>query len=349
MALNQNQSYKLGYQAPSLIKTQASTLHNPPQPSPDYAFPIFVIVVLSILVSTFLLISYFTFLIKCCSNWHQVNPLRWISILRSQHNEDPFIAFSPAMWNRGLDESVIREIPSIQFTKGEKCEDQTVLYGCMVCLTEFQEQDMLKVLPNCSHAFHLDCIDIWLQTNANCPLCRSSISGNTHCPFDHIIGPSSSPQDSQLLSNMDSDEDFVVIELGGDHGRVLPQVQQERNDSRGSISQNRSHSKMKVEQKKLGNWKPRKCHHVSIMGDECIDVRKKDDQFSIQHIRRSFSMDSANDRQVYLDVRSIIQQNRHQNEASASEDCISKGRRSIFPFCYGKGSKNAVLPLDNYV
>ncbi|WVY95966.1 hypothetical protein V8G54_028117 [Vigna mungo] len=334
MALNKNHSYnnKLGYEALPPIKALAETLQHQPQPSSsDYAFPIFVIVVLSILATVLLLLSYFTFLTKYCSNWRQVNPMRWISLLRMRHNEDPFIAFSPAMWNRGLDESVIREIPTFQFIKGEEGEDQSV-YGCVVCLAEFKEHDVLKVLPNCNHAFHLDCIDVWLQANSNCPLCRSSISGNTHCPLDHIIAPSSSPQDSQLLSNMGSDEDFVVIE-----------VQQERNDSRGSLA-HRNHSTRKVE-----HLKPRKCHHVSIMGDECIDIRKKDDQFLIQPIRRSFSMDSAHDRQTYLDAQVIIQQNRHQNEASASEYYNSRCRRAFFPFCYGKGSKNAVLPLENDV
>ncbi|KAJ1417494.1 Zinc finger, RING-type [Sesbania bispinosa] len=346
MALNKNHSYKLGYQAlPPIITQPSTTLHHPPQPVSGYAFPIFAIVVVSILATVLLLLSYFTFLTKCCSNWQQFNPLRWISILRARQNEDLFIALSPAMWNRGLDESVIREIPTFQFIKGEGEYHHQGVYGCVVCLTEFQEHDVLKVLPNCNHAFHLDCIDIWLQSNANCPLCRSSISGNTHCPFEHIIAPSSSPQDSQLLSNMGSDEDFVVIELGGEHGGLLPLVQQERNDSSGNlaIAQSRIHSQ------KVAHSKPRKCHHVSIMGDECIDIRKKDDQFSIQPIRRSFSMDSANDRQVYLDVQAIIQQDRHQNEASASEDCNSRSRRAFFPFCYGKGSKNAVLPLENDV
>ncbi|KAK7292314.1 hypothetical protein RIF29_08092 [Crotalaria pallida] len=349
MALNKNHSYKLEYPTLPSFQTQASALqHPPPQPASDYAFPIFAIVALSILATAFLLISYFTFLSKCYSNWHQLNPLRWISFLRARRDEDPFIAFSPTTWNsRGLDESVIREIPTFQFIKGQ-VKDQ-IVYGCVVCLNEFQEQDMLKVLPSCSHAFHLDCIDIWLQTNANCPLCRSSISGKTQCPFDHIIAPSSSPQDSQLLSNMGSDEDFVVIELGGEQGGGGVVVQQERNDSRGrSLGHSTSHSTRKMELQKLGNGdlKPRKCHHVSIMGDECIDVRKEDDQFSIQPIRRSFSMDSANDRQVYLDVQTIRQQSRNRNEASTSEDCNS-GRRLFFPFRYGRGSKNAILPLEN--
>ncbi|KAI9122179.1 hypothetical protein K1719_006868 [Acacia pycnantha] len=288
----------------------------------DSALPVFAIVVLSIMATAFLLIGYFTFVTKCCSYWHHLNPLTWLSILRPRHSEDPFIALSPATWNRGLDESLIREIPTLQFVKGED-HDVSTVYGCVVCLTEFQQQDMLKVLPKCSHAFHLDCIDIWLQSNANCPLCRSSISGTARPPLDHIVAPSSSPQDSQLLSNMGSDEDFVVIELGGEDEGSLSLRRHEPNLSGGgSLAQSRSHSARKMEQK-IGHLKSRKWHHVSIMGDECIDTRKKDEQFCIQPLRRSFSMDSANDRQVYLEVQAITQQsNRHQNEASGSEDML---------------------------
>ncbi|CAJ1901377.1 unnamed protein product [Sphenostylis stenocarpa] len=308
MALNHNPSYKL--------------IHHTPQPASDSAsaLPVLAIIVPSIFVSAFILITYLTLVTKCFSNWYLLNPLRWISTLcTSQHeDQDPFIALSPRMWNQGLDESDIREIPTLQFTKGEVEKNQSV-FGCVVCLTEFQDHDMLKVLPICKHAFHLHCIDIWLQTNANCPLCRSSIlSGNTHFPMDHVIAPSSSPQDSQMFSYTGSEEDFVVIELGGERGVALPQMQQERSDSREITVQSRSHSITR---------------NVSIMGDECIDVRKKDEQFSIQPIRRSFSMDSANDRQVYLDFQTIIEQNnRHQNQASASEDCNSRGPISLFPF-----------------
>ncbi|KAJ7977261.1 putative Ring finger protein [Quillaja saponaria] len=301
-----------------------------PQPASDSGLPILAIIILSILAIACLLVSYLVLVNKCCSNWHQFNMSRWFSMSRAQQNEDPFIALSPTLWNRGLDESVIREIPSVQFIKGEG--EEKSLSGCIVCLNEFQEQDMLKVLPNCSHAFHLDCIDIWLQSNSNCPLCRSSISGKTSYPLDHIIAPSSSPQNSQLLSNMDSDEDFVVIELGGGDGITLPHRQHERSDSREML-QSRSHSPRKMEKKLIRDLKRRNQHHVSIMGDECINVRTKDDQFSFQPIRRSFSMDSAADRQVYLTVQAIIQQNRHHHiEVSASEECDSRVGKSFFPF-----------------
>lgn len=339
--------YNQAFHALSSFKIQQNPLYQPPLSASDNAFPILAIAVLSIMGTAFLLVGYYIFVNKCCCfNWHQVNLLRWFTIWRARRNEDSFIALSPTMWNRGLDESVIREIPTFQYRKGEDEERST--YGCVVCLNEFQEQDTLRVLPNCSHAFHLDCIDIWFQSNANCPLCRTSISCTTKYPIDRIIAPSSSPQGSQPYTDslMGSDEDYVVIELGGeDEGVLLPHRQQERDISREVQMQLRSPSPKKMEQK-LGKVKQGKRPHVSSMGDECIDVRGKDDQFFIQPIRRSFSLDSAVDRQLYTSVQAIIQQSTHHKEIGTTEESSNRLRKSIFPFGHGKGSRKVVLPIE---
>ncbi|KAK6259966.1 zinc finger protein [Theobroma cacao] len=343
MAPNYRHFHNLGFQSLSPIKDQKNQTSQPPLPTSDPAFPILAIAVLSIMGTAFLLVSYYIFVSRCCgSNWHQLNLLRRISLFRARQEEDTFIAFSPMMWNRGLDESVIREIPTFQFKREG---DERSIYGCVVCLNEFQEHDMLRVLPNCGHAFHLDCIDIWLQSSANCPLCRTSISGTTRYPINQIIAPSSSPQDSQPYTDslMGGDEDFVVIELGGeDGGDLLPHRQQERDNSREELMQlqPRAQSPKKLEQKP-GSLKSRKRHHVSIMGDECIDVRQKDDQFSIQPIRRSFSLDSAVDRKLFLSVQAIVQRNRHPGEINTTEECSNGARRSLFPFGHGRRPRNA--------
>lgn len=348
MAPNFKHFNNLGFQALPPIKIQTSSSHEPELPSPGSAFPILAVALLSIMGTAFLLASYYVFVVKCCSNWHQLNPLRRFSVLGgSRQDDESFIAFSPTtMWNQGLDESVIREIPTFQFKGGEIEEDRSV-FGCVVCLNEFQVHDTLRVLPNCNHAFHLDCIDIWLQKNANCPLCRTSISGTVRCPIDQIIAPSSSPQEFQLYSDslVGSDEDFVVIELGGEeeNGVVFPQRQQERNNPREALVP-RSHSPRKFDQKMKV-----KCHHVSIMGDECIDVRDhKDDQFfCVQPIRRSFSWDSATDRQLHSTVQEIIEKNRRPlSEVSTSEEYETRVRRSFFPFRHGRGSRNAIVPFE---
>ncbi|KAE8681779.1 Tetratricopeptide repeat-like superfamily protein [Hibiscus syriacus] len=113
------------------------------------------------------------------------------------------------------------------------------MYGCVVCLNDFQEHDMLRVLPKCSLAFHLDYIDIWLQSNDNCPICRTSVLGNLQYPINHIVASSSSPPDSQPSSTdslISRDEDFIVIELGGDGDSILSYRQQERDNSSESLS-----------------------------------------------------------------------------------------------------------------
>ena len=56
----------------------------------------------------------------------------------------------------GLDEVVIRFIPLCRFTKAKKLIDNM---ECAVCLVAFQENEALRILPKCNHAFHINCID----------------------------------------------------------------------------------------------------------------------------------------------------------------------------------------------
>ncbi|KAM0007119.1 putative transcription factor C2H2 family [Helianthus debilis subsp. tardiflorus] len=306
---------------------QKSTLQSDPSTS---NFPILAIAALCIVATAFLLVSYYFFVTRGCFSWQQVNPLRRFSMARERPVPDPLSsAYSTPPWHvRGLDELLIREIPICQYTKTEG--DKRSWYECVVCLNDFQEMDTLRVLPSCNHAFHLDCIDIWLQNNANCPLCRLSISGGARYPKDQIIAPTSSPQDPQS-SPIGGDQDFLVIELD-----------QDGNGSRSH--QSRGHSPRKIGGKRL---KTRKTHHVSIMGDESIDIRGKDDHFSIQPIRRSFSMDSAIDRHVYLSVQEILQSNGTLQEPRNDEEGSTSGRsrRHFFSFGNGRGSRNAILPI----
>uniref|UniRef100_A0A0D9VGI7 RING-type E3 ubiquitin transferase n=1 Tax=Leersia perrieri TaxID=77586 RepID=A0A0D9VGI7_9ORYZ len=44
-----------------------------------------------------------------------------------------------------------------------------------VCLTSFDDGDNLHLLPHCSHAFHPECIDPWLESRVTCPLCRANL------------------------------------------------------------------------------------------------------------------------------------------------------------------------------
>ncbi|GMP61258.1 hypothetical protein CsSME_00023793 [Camellia sinensis var. sinensis] len=72
----------------------------------------------------------------------------------------------------GLDQAVINSYPRFPFSKdrGGGINDSM----CSICLCEYREAEMLRMLPDCRHYFHLTCVDAWLKLNASCPVCRNS-------------------------------------------------------------------------------------------------------------------------------------------------------------------------------
>ncbi|XP_038707002.1 RING-H2 finger protein ATL66-like [Tripterygium wilfordii] len=46
---------------------------------------------------------------------------------------------------------------------------------CCICLSLLEDEDKVKVLPDCNHEYHSECVDKWLSTQSSCPLCRASL------------------------------------------------------------------------------------------------------------------------------------------------------------------------------
>ncbi|KAL3818645.1 hypothetical protein ACJIZ3_004550 [Penstemon smallii] len=76
----------------------------------------------------------------------------------------------------GLDQALIDTLPIFYYKEIMGLKEP---FDCAVCLCEFTDWDKLKLLPNCSHAFHIQCIETWLLSNSTCPLCRSLIDFET--------------------------------------------------------------------------------------------------------------------------------------------------------------------------
>ncbi|KAJ4729176.1 RING-H2 finger protein [Melia azedarach] len=72
----------------------------------------------------------------------------------------------------GLDQAFIDALPVFQYKEIVGLKEP---FDCAVCLCEFSEKDKLRLLPMCSHAFHISCIDTWLLSNSTCPLCRGTL------------------------------------------------------------------------------------------------------------------------------------------------------------------------------
>ncbi|KAK9688927.1 hypothetical protein RND81_09G022600 [Saponaria officinalis] len=54
-------------------------------------------------------------------------------------------------------------------------ENMSSCNECAICLDDFEEGEVCRVLVNCSHMFHSKCVDDWLTNNQKCPNCRSDI------------------------------------------------------------------------------------------------------------------------------------------------------------------------------
>ncbi|KAK1297688.1 RING-H2 finger protein ATL46 [Acorus calamus] len=72
----------------------------------------------------------------------------------------------------GLDQAFIDALPVFLYREIVGPKEP---FDCAVCLCEFSDEDKLRLLPLCGHAFHLDCIDTWLLSNSTCPLCRGML------------------------------------------------------------------------------------------------------------------------------------------------------------------------------
>ncbi|KAJ0837459.1 putative transcription factor C2H2 family [Helianthus annuus] len=61
---------------------------------------------------------------------------------------------------------------------------------CVVCLGEFEENEEVRIMPECAHVFHVSCIDMWLFSHDNCPLCRANAIPRTHDVLISILASS---------------------------------------------------------------------------------------------------------------------------------------------------------------
>lgn len=89
----------------------------------------------------------------------------------------------------GLDKTLVESLPTFVYKKAvfpqeiaDMSESLSQLQQqeleCAVCLEEFEENEMGRTLPKCAHCYHVECIDMWLYSHSNCPLCRASARPN---------------------------------------------------------------------------------------------------------------------------------------------------------------------------
>ncbi|GLJ38379.1 hypothetical protein SUGI_0781500 [Cryptomeria japonica] len=84
----------------------------------------------------------------------------------------------------GLDKESMSALPIFEY----KSEQLKGGLECAICLSQFEDSEKLRVLPNCNHNFHVECINMWLHSHNSCPLCRT------------VVFPAAPPNTVQSLS-----------------------------------------------------------------------------------------------------------------------------------------------------
>ncbi|KAJ4967668.1 hypothetical protein NE237_014369 [Protea cynaroides] len=77
--------------------------------------------------------------------------------------------------SRGLDESVLKSLPTFVYSSAAHGGGAGGVLECAVCLSEFEDDEKGRLLPKCNHSFHIECIDMWFHSHSTCPLCRTPV------------------------------------------------------------------------------------------------------------------------------------------------------------------------------
>ncbi|XP_028760851.1 E3 ubiquitin-protein ligase ATL42-like [Neltuma alba] len=145
---------------------ESSLLQDMPQNIHPTSKRIIIAILTAMLGISFLVLAY----VKFC----KIRSFTESDDLNLDMNNNPGISRRSSSGSRyaGIDKQVIQALPFFKFSslKGSKEGLE-----CAVCLSKFDDVEVLRLLPKCKHAFHMNCIDRWLECHSTCPLCRDKV------------------------------------------------------------------------------------------------------------------------------------------------------------------------------
>ncbi|OEL14875.1 E3 ubiquitin-protein ligase ATL31 [Dichanthelium oligosanthes] len=136
------------------------------------------IALLAAVIAVFVFIAFFTVYLRHCTGYAaRSDDDRAVAV----PNFDAFISRSRRLRRpRGLDAEVVEAFPTMKYAEAKALRVGKAggALECAVCLSEFEDDERLRLLPKCSHAFHPDCIGEWLASHVTCPVCRCNLDPN---------------------------------------------------------------------------------------------------------------------------------------------------------------------------
>lgn len=304
----------------------------PPPPLPNvtsekYHMPSYFIIMLCMFGAFFMFICYMIILKRNRSNSRSIgrNNVSQFDETREDfvidENLGPILDH-PIWYIRtvGLGQDVIDSISVFKYKKDEFLIDGS---DCSVCLTEFEEDESLRLLPKCSHAFHIPCIDTWLRSHKNCPLCRAPIvSDMDNSPrMDHVVevvSITSVGDDGSSTNDVDQDDD---LELDGEGNNqemrcgVVENLDEEEEEGRSTMDLSMKNARVNLDgRRKRGR----------VFSDLVDQHRVKEIiNNELQPARRSVSMDSSVAQVIHLTMNEMNEM----NSRKIDQGCSSNSKR----------------------
>lgn len=140
-------------------------------------------ILFSAIIFLFLMV-WFVFMLHVYAKWFWRQPARFPrQRSASRRRRFNFTGQEPAsLQNVGLDSTVLKSLPVFV----HKSQNLTDELECAVCLSKLEENEKCRLLPNCRHSFHVECIDMWFISHSTCPLCRIGAQPEQDLEFSRI-------------------------------------------------------------------------------------------------------------------------------------------------------------------
>lgn len=161
-------------------------------------------VVVTIIILVFLLIGFFTlYFCKCFfQNFLESRLGRQRSPINSTADPTNAATYS------GLDPTIVNTFPTFTYSSVKEYRRAKYSLECAICLLEFEDDHVIRLVNKCCHVFHQDCIDLWFEMHKTCPVCRRNL--------ELLLGEGT-PVCTPSPDKEDTRKDSVTITITDDH------------------------------------------------------------------------------------------------------------------------------------
>ncbi|KAI3805698.1 hypothetical protein L1987_28301 [Smallanthus sonchifolius] len=160
----------------SIPLTQLLSSPPPPPPPPHRSnMPFLYYGLVVVATAAIVLAVYNLIIVRWCATQYQ-RSREANHVLRHRRRNTIMLSQPPSSLSGGG--SSVGLTSSFRYKKGiEDADKNQSDYDseCSVCLSVFEDGEEMRKLPRCNHSFHATCIDMWLYSHFDCPLCRAPV------------------------------------------------------------------------------------------------------------------------------------------------------------------------------